>query len=69
MERLDVSRHFLSVKDVKSYLDKMAEFKFNNFNCHLTEDEGCRIEIKSLHKLTAVGAWRSIKPRRQNTNI
>ncbi len=69
MEWLDVSRHFLSVKDVKSYLDKMAEFKFNNFHWHLTEDEGCRIEIKSLNKLSVVDSWRGERSGRQNTNI
>ena len=55
---LDVSRHFFSVEDVKAYLDKMAQFKFNVFHWHLTDDEGWRIEIKALPKLTEVGAWR-----------
>ena len=55
---LDVSRHFFSVEDVKAYIDKMAEYKFNVFHWHLTDDEGWRIEIKSLPKLTEVGAWR-----------
>ena len=55
---LDVSRHFFSVEDVKDYINKMSEFKFNKFHWHLTDDEGWRIEIKSLPKLTEVGAWR-----------
>ena len=55
---LDVSRHFFSVEDVKAYIDKMAEYKFNVFHWHLTDDQGWRIEIKSLPKLTEVGAWR-----------
>lgn len=55
---LDVSRHFFSVADVKAYIDKMSEYKFNVFHWHLTDDEGWRIEIKSLPKLTDVGAWR-----------
>ena len=55
---LDVSRHFFSVDDVKTYIDKMAEYKFNVFHWHLTDDEGWRIEIKSLPKLTEIGAWR-----------
>ena len=55
---LDVSRHFFSVEDVKDYIDKMAQYKFNVFHWHLTDDEGWRIEIKSLPKLTEVGAWR-----------
>jgi hexosaminidase len=55
---LDVSRHFFGVDDVKSFIDKMSQYKFNVFHWHLTDDEGWRIEIKSLPKLTEVGAWR-----------
>jgi hexosaminidase len=55
---LDVSRHFFPADDVKKYIDKMAEYKFNVFHWHLTDDEGWRIEIKSLPKLTEKGAWR-----------
>lgn len=55
---LDVSRHFFTVEEVKSFIDKMSEYKLNVFHWHLTDDEGWRIEIKSLPKLTEVGAWR-----------
>lgn len=55
---LDVSRHFFSVEEIKSFIDKMSMYKFNVFHWHLTDDEGWRIEIKSLPKLTEVGAWR-----------
>jgi len=55
---LDVSRHFFTKEDVKSYIDEMSRLKFNTFHWHLTDDEGWRIEIKSLPKLTEVGAWR-----------
>lgn len=55
---LDVSRHFFPVADVKAYIDKMSEYKFNTFHWHLTDDQGWRIEIKSLPELTRVGAWR-----------
>ena len=48
---LDVSRHFFSVEEVKQYIDKMAAYKFNVFHWHLTDDEGWRIEIKSLPKI------------------
>jgi hexosaminidase len=54
----DVSRHFFSVDDVKTYIDKMSQYKLNVFHWHLTDDEGWRIEIKSLPKLTEIGAWR-----------
>ncbi|MFA7186334.1 MAG: beta-N-acetylhexosaminidase, partial [Victivallales bacterium] len=55
---LDVSRHFFTVDEVKQYLDNMVKYKYNLFHWHLTDDEGWRIEIKSLPKLTEVGAWR-----------
>lgn len=55
---LDVSRHFFTVDEVKDYIDQMVKYKFNVFHWHLTDDQGWRIEIKSLPKLTEVGAWR-----------
>jgi len=55
---LDVSRHFFTVDEIKAYLDVMSSYKFNVFHWHLTDDNGWRIEIKSLPKLTEVGAWR-----------
>jgi hexosaminidase len=55
---LDVSRHFFTKQEVKQYIDEMARLKLNTFHWHLTDDEGWRIEIKSLPKLTEVGAWR-----------
>ncbi|MBO9618062.1 MAG: family 20 glycosylhydrolase [Niabella sp.] len=55
---LDVSRHFFTVAEVKKYIDNMSRFKYNMFHFHLTDDEGWRIQIKSLPKLTEVGAWR-----------
>ncbi len=55
---LDVSRNFFTKEEVKRYLDEMTKFKFNTFHWHLTDDNGWRIEIKSLPKLTEVGAWR-----------
>ena len=54
---LDVSRHFYTKAEVEAYIDQMAKYKFNVFHWHLTDDEGWRIQIKSLPKLTEVGAW------------
>ncbi|MFA9206444.1 MAG: beta-N-acetylhexosaminidase [Burkholderiaceae bacterium] len=56
---LDVSRHFFSKVDVLTFIDDMARYKYNRFHWHLTDDQGWRIEIKSLPKLTSVGAWRA----------
>ena len=55
---LDVSRNFFSKEEVKQYIDQMARFKYNTLHWHLKDDNGWRIEIKSLPKLTEVGAWR-----------
>lgn len=55
---LDVSRHFFSVEEVKTYIDWLAFYKFSVFHWHLTDDQGWRIESKLFPKLTSVGAWR-----------
>lgn len=55
---LDVSRHFFTMDEVKQYIDAMVRYKYNMLHWHLTDDEGWRVEIKSLPKLTEVGAWR-----------
>src|SRR5450759_1680485 len=55
---LDVSRNFFTKEEVKHYIDQIAEYKYNTLHWHLTDDNGWRIEIKSLPKLTEVGAWR-----------
>jgi len=54
---MDVSRHFFTKEEVKRFIDEMARYKFNLMHWHLVDDEGWRIEIKSLPKLTEVGAW------------
>jgi hexosaminidase len=53
----DVSRHFFTKQEVKDFIDQMVKYKFNLLHMHLTDDEGWRVEIKSLPKLTQVGAW------------
>jgi hexosaminidase len=48
----DVSRHFFTKKEVEDFIDVMVQYKFNLLHMHLTDDEGWRIEIKSLPRLT-----------------
>ena len=55
---LDVSRHFFTKEEVKKYMVQMARYKYNVLHLHLSDDQGWRIEIKSLPQLTSVGAWR-----------
>lgn len=52
---LDPARHFLPVDDVKRYIDRMARYKFNVLQLHLTDDEGWRIKIDGHPELTAYG--------------
>ena len=53
----DVARHFFTKDDVEHYIDDMVRYKFNILHLHLSDDEGWRIEIKGLPRLTEVGAW------------
>jgi hexosaminidase len=53
----DVTRHFFTKAEVKQFIDDMVRYKYNLLHLHLTDDEGWRLEIKGLPKLTEVGAW------------
>lgn len=53
----DVARHFFTKAEVKQYIDAMVRYKFNRLHLHLTDDEGWRLEIKGLPRLTEIGAW------------
>jgi hexosaminidase len=54
----DVVRHYFTIDEVKRFIDDMVRYKYNLLHLHLTDDEGWRIEIKGLPRLTEVGAWR-----------
>jgi len=64
---LDVSRHFFSKEDVFHFIDEIALYKYNLLHLHLTDDNGWRLEIKSLPKLTQFGAWRVERTGRWGT--
>jgi hexosaminidase len=55
---LDVARHFQRKSTVLKMLDLMAFYKLNKLHFHLSDDEGWRIEMKSLPELTEVGGKR-----------
>ena len=63
----DVSRHFFTKDEIKRYIDDMVKYKYNLLHFHLTDDQGWRIEIKSLPRLTEVGAWNVKKTGRFGT--
>ena len=52
---LDVARHFLTVDEVKRFVDLMALHKLNRLHLHLADDQGWRIDIKSWPNLTTHG--------------
>jgi hexosaminidase len=52
---LDVARHFLTVDEVKRYIDLLALHKLNRLHLHLADDQGWRIEIKSWPNLAKHG--------------
>lgn len=55
---LDVSRQFFDKPAIKNFIDWLAAHKMNVFHWHLTDDNGWRVEIKSMPDLTLKGAWR-----------
>jgi hexosaminidase len=63
---LDTARHFMPVEFVKKYIDLMAQFKFNYFHWHLTDDQGWRIEIKKYPRLTEIGSTRPETVKERN---
>lgn len=48
---MDVARHFMPVEVVKRNLDAMALVKLNVFHWHLSDDQGFRVETKTLPEL------------------
>lgn len=48
---MDVGRHFMPVHVVKRNIDAMALVKLNVFHWHLSDDQGFRVETKTLPEL------------------
>ena len=57
---LDVVRDYSQLSDVKGLIDRLALYKINRLQFHLTDDEGWRIEIPGLPELTEVGSHRGM---------
>lgn len=53
---IDSARHFQPIEVIKRNLDAMAALKLNVFHWHLTDDQGWRIQIKSLPQLTKLAS-------------
>jgi hexosaminidase len=55
---LDVVRYYIPKDEILKMIDVAARLKLNKLHLHLCDDNGWRLEIKSLPQLTKVGAWR-----------
>lgn len=55
---LDVSRHFISASEIKKHLEIFSMYKINRFHWHLSDNQGWRLEVKSLPELTKRGSSR-----------
>ncbi|MEZ0067344.1 hexosaminidase [Streptacidiphilus sp. MAP12-20] len=56
---LDVARHFMPLDYLFETVDRLALHKLNVLHLHLTDDQGWRIEVDGLPRLTDIGAWRT----------
>lgn len=56
---LDSARHYQPPEFIKQLIDLMALHKLNVLHWHLTDDQGWRLQIDALPRLTEVGAWRT----------
>jgi hexosaminidase len=52
---LDVARHFMSVADVKRFIDLISMYKANVLHLHLSDDQGWRIHIDRWPRLAEYG--------------
>jgi hexosaminidase len=65
---VDVSRHFLTVEELKKFMDVMALHKLNTLHLHLADDQGWRLEIRKYPRLTELGSVRRESPRPDASN-
>ena len=59
---LDEGRHFFGKETAKRMIDLLADYKFNVFHWHLTEDQGWRIDVPGFPELARKGAMRVESP-------
>ncbi len=63
---IDVVRNFFPMETILKIIDILAYYKINTLHLHLTDDEGWRIEIRSLPELTKVGGQRHHTTKEKN---
>lgn len=55
---LDVTRTWMTVDELKRFIENLAHHKINKLHLHLSDDEGWRIEILSHPELASQGGFR-----------
>lgn len=56
---LDLARHFLPKSQVFRVIDVLSMHDITVLQLHLTDDQGWRIDIPELPRLTEIGVWRT----------
>lgn len=57
---LDIARHYEPPSVAKRFIREAAEYKFNVFHLHLSDDQGFRLKIAGFPRLTRIGARGSV---------
>ena len=55
---IDVARHYMPMKDIKTLVDTMHFYKLNKLHIHLTDDQGWRLPIPGYPKLKTISSKR-----------
>ena len=55
---LDVARHFFTVATLERLIPRLGRRKLNVLHLHLTDDQGWRLHVPSLPKLSSIGGYR-----------
>ena len=65
-QMIDVARLFFPVSELEKLVLALERAKMNVLVLHLTDDEGWRLEIKSIPELTSFGAFHALPSRRDD---
>jgi hexosaminidase len=57
---LDIARHYQPPAVVKRLIDEAAQYKFNVFHLHLSDDQGFRVVMHGFPRLTKIGGRGSV---------
>ncbi len=57
---LDVARHYLTIEQIKNFIDIMATSKLNTLHLHLSDDEAFRLNLTNYPQLTQIASHRAL---------